>query len=52
MSSDTNQPFDETEPFRSFFDNPFFNMQGEAMKAMFSGSLPGGGRCGFQPGGT
>ena len=42
MSSDTNQPFDETEPFRSFFDNPFFNMQGEAMKAMFSGSLPGG----------
>lgn len=41
MSSDTKKPFDETESFRSLFDNPFFNMQGEAMKAMFAGGLPG-----------
>ena len=41
MSSGTNEPFDETEPFRSFFDNPFFNMQGEAMQAMFASALPG-----------
>ncbi|MEM7703183.1 MAG: alpha/beta fold hydrolase [Pseudomonadota bacterium] len=35
MADDTQKPFDEAEPFRAFMNSPFFNMQGEAMKAMF-----------------
>ena len=41
MSSDRQEPFDATQPFRSFFQHPFFDMQGEAMSAMFSKTLPG-----------
>jgi len=36
MADDTQKPFNETEPFQAFMNSPFFNMQGEAMKAMFS----------------
>ncbi|NQX95289.1 MAG: alpha/beta fold hydrolase [Erythrobacter sp.] len=41
MSDDTQKPFDESEPFRMFLESPFFNMQGEAMKAMFANAAPG-----------
>jgi len=41
MSSDKPSSIDEAEPFSSLFENPFFNMQGEAMKAMFASALPG-----------
>jgi polyhydroxyalkanoate synthase len=46
MPSDTHEPFDETEPFRTFFQSPFFDMQGEAMRTMFTGALPAGGLTG------
>ncbi len=52
MPRDTQDPFDETEPFRSFFQNPFFNMQGEAMQAMFSNALGGNGMADAQGRGT
>lgn len=41
MPNDTKTPFDEAEPFRTLFENPFLNMQGEAMKTMLSGTLAG-----------
>lgn len=57
MSSEKKNPIDQTEALRALFDNPFFNMQGEAMKAMFAGALPGesnegdGAGAGVIPGG-
>ncbi|MEM7687773.1 MAG: class I poly(R)-hydroxyalkanoic acid synthase [Pseudomonadota bacterium] len=39
MSSDKAKPGDETQPMSALFDNPFFNMQGDAMKAMFATAL-------------
>jgi polyhydroxyalkanoate synthase len=41
-SGDPQRPFDEAEPFRSLFQNPFFDMQGEAMRTMLAGALPSG----------
>lgn len=42
MTSDSNDPTDLTAAFRKLFDNPFFTMQAEAMKAMFAGAFPVG----------
>ncbi|MDJ0979231.1 MAG: class I poly(R)-hydroxyalkanoic acid synthase [Erythrobacter sp.] len=42
MSNDTGDTFDENQPFSTFLNNPFFNMQGDAMKATFADTLPGG----------
>ncbi|MEO0690281.1 MAG: class I poly(R)-hydroxyalkanoic acid synthase [Pseudomonadota bacterium] len=42
MSGDKDDTFDAAEPFRNLLENPLFNLSGEAMKAMFSGSMLGG----------
>jgi len=41
MSSHSKKPIDEAQPFSALFDMPFFDMKGDAMKAMFAGALPG-----------
>ena len=41
MPSSKDSTIDETQPFKALFDMPFFDMQGEAMRAMFAGAMPG-----------
>jgi len=42
MANDSDRTHDEADLFQSLADNPFFKMQGEAIKAMFSAATPGG----------
>jgi len=42
MANGSDRSHDETELFQSLTDNPFFKMQGEAMKAIFSAASSGG----------
>lgn len=50
MSSDTDNPKDESEPFRLVLSNPLFALQGDAMKSMVASLFPGSGETSEQTG--